>query len=620
MQTIPLNRLVISEENVRKAGHEEGLDALETSILTYGLQQNLVVVSVNDSNKFEIIAGGRRYKAMKKLQKKGKLAKDYPVPCNLANVEDATVISLSENIVRSDMHPADQYKAFAKLVSEGKTVGDIAALFVVSEDLVKKRLKLGRVSPELMSAYREEKLSIDVLMAFTLSDDHKKQDEVYNLFKDSIRINPYDVRKALTVSALQSDHKLVKYIGIDAYKDAGGTCKEDLFSREGEGCYLEDMKLVYMLVEDKLRLEGENLGVWKWIEARPDFPHDELAEFDRIYPHTLGNIPDELNQRYQALEAMIEEIDANGEDSEENEAIQQQIQELNQEMAVYHGFSEEDRNIAGCILTVDYYGRLIIHEGLVKSEDKKDFNKVSIEGNDALNKLVQPYSKSLTDSLKFYRLHVMKLHMANNFETAFDVAVYVLCIATFKAGRHRKDWLTVRGTKFCLPFTFQAEDETAILQQQEEADFITSLPLEWLNNEDETERFTSFCNLDEQEKKQLFSFCVAQSLQPQLTTESHASPLFEIVCKRLGVELQKYWRPTERNFFSRISKPKLLNLGEEIFGRKWVDSYSDLKKTGIVKRLHDAFVNPKQAKFSYEQQKQLENWLPEGMAPVKDQE
>jgi ParB family chromosome partitioning protein len=60
---------------------------------------------------------------------------------------DATEISLTENVVRAPMHPADQYEAFRDLIDSGSTAEEIAARFGISEIAVRKRLKLARVSP-----------------------------------------------------------------------------------------------------------------------------------------------------------------------------------------------------------------------------------------------------------------------------------------------------------------------------------------------------------------------------------------------------------------------------------------------------------------------------------------
>ena len=84
------------------------------------------------------------------------LSTDYPVPCRV--VDDSgpeSELSLTENVVRAAMHPADQVEAFAGLAGGGATAADIAMRFGVTEKLVEQRLRLGNAAPVLLDAYRE---------------------------------------------------------------------------------------------------------------------------------------------------------------------------------------------------------------------------------------------------------------------------------------------------------------------------------------------------------------------------------------------------------------------------------------------------------------------------------
>ena len=78
------------------------------------------------------------------------------------------------------MHPADQFEAFQKLIDVGGLgIEEIAARFSVTPAVVKQRLKLAAVSPALMARYRDGELTLDQLMAFTLTDDHGRQFEIW---------------------------------------------------------------------------------------------------------------------------------------------------------------------------------------------------------------------------------------------------------------------------------------------------------------------------------------------------------------------------------------------------------------------------------------------------------
>lgn len=97
--TIALNRLAPWKGNVRRTGASDRIDELAASIAAHGLLQSLVVRETK-RGKYEIIAGQRRYLALKTLAKVGAIAKDHPVPCIIANgTVDASELSLAENII-----------------------------------------------------------------------------------------------------------------------------------------------------------------------------------------------------------------------------------------------------------------------------------------------------------------------------------------------------------------------------------------------------------------------------------------------------------------------------------------------------------------------------------------
>jgi ParB/RepB/Spo0J family partition protein len=164
-------RSVPGERPQEHQGRHEGLAA---NITAQGLLSNLIV-RATDGGKFEIVAGGRRLAALKHLAKTEKQDEDKSqIPCSvIEGDEDAHEISLPENEMRAAMHPDDQFEAFKKLADEGQGNDTIAAKFGVTPCVVEQRLKLAVVSRKLIKAYRDEKMILEHLMAFTFTDDHK---------------------------------------------------------------------------------------------------------------------------------------------------------------------------------------------------------------------------------------------------------------------------------------------------------------------------------------------------------------------------------------------------------------------------------------------------------------
>ncbi|MEO8340313.1 MAG: ParB/RepB/Spo0J family partition protein [Nitrospirota bacterium] len=174
---ITLDKLVAWEGNVRKTATDSGLEELAASIAAHGLLQSLVVRK-HGKIKYAVVAGGRRLQAMQRLAASGAIVKQAPVPCQiLASQTNATEISLAENTVREQMHPADEFEAFRELIDKGIPPADIAARFGVTETIVLKRLKLARVSPAILAASRLADLPMEQVMAFAVPDDQQQEYE-----------------------------------------------------------------------------------------------------------------------------------------------------------------------------------------------------------------------------------------------------------------------------------------------------------------------------------------------------------------------------------------------------------------------------------------------------------
>jgi ParB family chromosome partitioning protein len=183
IRDVPLSKLVPSEKNVRRTGREAGLEELAASIAAHGLLQSLSVRPVLDADgaengKFSVTGGGRRLAALKLLAKRKQIAKTAPIPV-IVNGGNEEEVSLAENVVREPLHPADQFEAFKRLADEhGFGAEEIAARFGVTPQVVRQRLRLGAVSSRLMQVYRDGGLTLDQLMAFAVSEDHARQEQV----------------------------------------------------------------------------------------------------------------------------------------------------------------------------------------------------------------------------------------------------------------------------------------------------------------------------------------------------------------------------------------------------------------------------------------------------------
>src|SRR4051812_21998994 len=145
---IPLNKLVLSQANVRRIKAGVSVEELAEDIARRGLLQSLSVRPVRggqgeETGTYEVPAGGRRFQALQLLVKQKRLAKTGPVPCLVKTDGIAEEDSLAENTMREALHPLDQFRAFQALRDEhGLGDEEIAARFFVTPAVVRQRLKL----------------------------------------------------------------------------------------------------------------------------------------------------------------------------------------------------------------------------------------------------------------------------------------------------------------------------------------------------------------------------------------------------------------------------------------------------------------------------------------------
>ena len=163
----------------------------------------------------------------------------------------------------------------APLIAFHKGHGEdtIAAAFRVSILVVRQRMRLANASPAVLKAYEDDELSLEQLMAFCVTADHARQEQVFEAIRSSWNKGPEQIRRMLTEKSISTNDKRVRFIETDAYQLAGGAIERDLFAEEDEG-YLLDVALVERLVAEKLATEAEKIRTesWAWVEHAIEFP------------------------------------------------------------------------------------------------------------------------------------------------------------------------------------------------------------------------------------------------------------------------------------------------------------------------------------------------------------
>ena len=141
---LPIAQLIPGKYQPRRGMSDAGLEELSLSIQSQGIIQPIVVRLVED-DKYEIIAGERRWRA-------AKLAKLDIVPCLVKDVPDesAVAIALIENIQREDLNAMEEAVTLERLLTEFElTHQEVAVAIGKSRTTVSNLLRLNKLNEEV---------------------------------------------------------------------------------------------------------------------------------------------------------------------------------------------------------------------------------------------------------------------------------------------------------------------------------------------------------------------------------------------------------------------------------------------------------------------------------------
>ena len=443
---IPLNKLLAWNGNVRTTGADEGIDELAASIASVGLLQSLVVKK-EPRGKYAVVAGKRRLLALSRLASDGAVEPSMEIPCRIAPPDaDLPEISLTENVLRQPMHPADEFEAFQRLLTAGKSVADIAARFGVSEAVVNRRLALARVSPILLAKYREGELNLELLQAFTLTDDHEAQEAVWS------QLQPWDrraqtIRRMLSSNDIPATDKRVRFVGLSAYEAEGGAVRRDLFADEEQGTYVADTATLTRLVNDKLQgiADAVKAEGWKWVEVQPDLDHQWVSRHKRVYA-PKAPLSSELAAEVEALEkerdGLEQSLQESGEDAEAQEAWDQ-IESLTDRINAIEQsrtcvYEDDVKARCGVVVSVGHDGEVELIRGLMRKEDQVELGETeatgdAVQSSTASQETAQEcgYSAALVEALTQHKTAAIAVELTRQPQTALAAMVHALVLRQF---------------------------------------------------------------------------------------------------------------------------------------------------------------------------------------------
>jgi ParB family chromosome partitioning protein len=367
---IPLNRLTISDQNIRRTHRRADLEALAASIKSLGLMQNLSVTRA-DGDRFTVVAGGRRLAALKALAKQGAIARDFPVPCHVLDDEAALESSLAENVQRVATDAMDEVDAFAALQDQGFDASAIAQRFGCTIRHVDQRLALAALSSKLKAAYRRGDLSLDAARAFCIEPDPARQEAVFKALGKPVT-HAANVRAHLTHGRMRGTDRLARFVGLDAYEAAGGSLTRDLFL-ESE-IYVDDPALMSRLANERLEAFREDLLArgWGWVNVNLGHGRFEGASGQRVQPTRRAPSEDEaavlakLEADIDDLETALDEAHDDHPRWAERDRLEAEHQALSETLT---SWDPQEMALAGVVISVEHDGRLYFAHGVVAKAD-----------------------------------------------------------------------------------------------------------------------------------------------------------------------------------------------------------------------------------------------------------
>lgn len=605
---IALDLLDVDEANVRHVKNGKTIDMLADDIAFRGLLENLCVQPVlsdtgEPTGRFGVIAGGRRLRALQLLAKKKRIEPNQPISCAVIATGSAADHSLAENTFREQLHPLDQFNAIKALVDQGIADAEIARRYHCTEKFVRQRMKLAAASPKLLKAYAADEISLEKLEAFCVTDDHKRQEEIFKALKAGQFFHPSQIRSALTEDSIEANDPRARFVGIDAYREAGGYIMQDLFKEES-GPWLEDPDLLNKLAIEKIEAEREAILAkgFKWavvcldpnnvdhikrnLSAIPNLPtglsRDERAECAR------------LEQEYDEL---LEKADGYA-DEDFTDADAERLKEIDPILTEMRNrqpkLSPKQIARTGVIVSIDEDGRLCLEYGFLRPEDvnqpKKakskaatadgdeahpdhdsdtcemdgddddDTDYVKADNNPSASVAGKSLSDSLVRDLTSYRTVALQAALGEDFNTAILAALHALCASIFCRASY-KSCVKISPMQLYFRGIPGLEDWPAYKEIQARHDqWAERLP------GDTAALWGTLVNLDDHERAHLFAHCISLTIdavngnQGRSSSALHSDQLAEAVSldmKAAG------WISTAENYFSRVTKDQIIDAVKE---------------------------------------------------------
>ena len=231
IQNVNIDYIIPNRFQPRLTFDEKSLNELASSIKEHGIIQPLVLRRLGD--KYEIIAGERRYKA-------AQLAGLTEVPAIISNIDDnkSAEIALVENVQRRNLNSLEEAKSYKKILDkEGLTQDELAKKIGVSQSTIANKLRLLNLTSEAQDALMNDKISERHARSLLSVTDPEKQKALLNkVISERLTVRQLD--DEIKKESNPASESILNHVpSYDELGDVGTPVEESPVTNESENIF-----------------------------------------------------------------------------------------------------------------------------------------------------------------------------------------------------------------------------------------------------------------------------------------------------------------------------------------------------------------------------------------------
>ena len=274
---------------------EEKLEELAESIGKYGVIQPIVVRPIG--NKFEIIAGERRYKA-------SMLANRSTIPAIVVNLsdKDSEEIALLENVQRQELSPIEEAVSYKRILDMGYiTQEGLAKKLGKSQSTIANKIRLLNLDDEVQSYLLNNRISERHARSLLRIPNKDKQVEMlHRIVEERLTVKQTDREIEKLKENMNIENIVQKPVDIEIPKKEDSISSEieslfdetdNIVSKENEGGNKMDIDKIMREAKDiNVPIQEEPKDISSLMEQKNDVQNEPIVREESIKP--INNVED----------------------------------------------------------------------------------------------------------------------------------------------------------------------------------------------------------------------------------------------------------------------------------------------------------------------------------------